>query len=122
LARDSRKVLESHPWRGNLRQLQQIVARSLAISPTQEVSPEHVEEALSHDARSGATPILGRPLAPPFTLKTVEEELHKHYFDRALTETHGNQEQAARLLGFRSAQAMVPHLKKLGIDPSRYKH
>lgn len=121
LAPASRKVLESHPWRGNLRQLQQIVARAMAVSPGQEVTPEHVTEALSHDARSGAVPILGRPLGTAFSLKAVEDELRRHYFDRALTESRGNQEQAARLLGFRSAQAMVPHLKKLNVDPARYK-
>lgn len=121
LAPASRKVLESHPWRGNLRQLQQIVARAMAVSPAQEVTPEHVTEALSHDARSGAVPILCRPLGTAFSLKAVEDELRRHYFDRALTESRGNQEQAARLLGFRSAQAMVPHLKKLNIVPARYK-
>jgi DNA-binding NtrC family response regulator len=123
LARASRKVLESHPWRGNLRQLQQIVARALAISPNQaqEVSKEHVEEALSHDARSGATSILGRPLGPPFSLKAVEEELRRHYFHRALADARGNQEQAARLLGFASAQAMASQMKKLSIDASDYK-
>jgi len=117
----SRKALESHPWRGNLRQLQQIIARAMAIAPGQDVMPEHVAEALSHDARSGATPILGRPLGPPFSLKTVEEELRRHYFSRALADAHGNQEQAARLLGFASAQALASQMKKLNVDASRYK-
>lgn len=117
----SRKVLGSQPWRGNLRQLQQIVARAMAISPAQEVTPEHVQEALSHDARSGATPILGRPLGAPFSLDATEEEVRRHYFDRALTLSKGSPAEAARLLGYSNPATFTAQMRALGIDRLLYK-
>lgn len=117
----ARKVLASTRWRGNLRQLQQVVARLFAIVQTEQITPEHIEEALENDARIGEVPVLGRPLGDQFSLKAVEQEVRRHYCNRALSEAHGNQEAAARLLGLRSAQTLAGQLKKLGIDPRRYK-
>ena len=89
-------LLEAYHWPGNIRELENVVERIVAIEdretitvaclPLEIVNPQHKEE----------TQFLFRP---GFNLSSYVDELTKKYVNQALLATAGNLRQAAPLLG-----------------------
>ena len=57
--------------------------------------------------------VLGRPLGEGLDLPELLASVERSYIERALEETSGNKTEAARLLGYKSYQALDYRLKKL---------
>lgn len=82
-------LLKQHPWKGNVRELRNVIERSLIIADTDTLTPDSLPLNLQHPQSDAATPYSG------FDLSGVE----KMHIRKVLTYTNGNKTETARLLG-----------------------
>ena len=104
-------------WPGNVRQLENAVARLVALSTGGEIGPQHAAPGSAEDS---AEPPVRRevPQALPPESQTLWERLdafERGLIDQALQASGGNQSEAARRLGV-SRSAFVDRLKKYGFQ------
>lgn len=93
LSDESVKLLLKHPWRGNVRELENVIERAVLVS----VGPEIGTAALliGEEALSGDTPAVPLSAAMDEVLSRVEKER----IVEALLKSDGNRSSAARALG-----------------------
>jgi DNA-binding NtrC family response regulator len=100
LSPESIRLLESHPWRGNVRELRNVMTRVAVLLPkgTEVIQPSHIlphlepveaEAPLPHKGSEGVFIPLGT------SLREVEEILIKE----TLRHTNGNKSKASSMLG-----------------------
>lgn len=100
LAEPVRKALTGYNWPGNVRELRNILESMAVLDADGVLSVDDVPEAAgplqlldgshTHTASvSGADTLIGKPLA----------DVERYYMERALAQTEGNREEAARMLG-----------------------
>jgi DNA-binding NtrC family response regulator len=88
----------AYPWKGNARELENVIERVLALSDSEEIGAEDLPLEVG-----GAAP--GSPAADPRDLRPLAEtrmslrELEDRYIDEVLGLTGGNKVKAARILG-----------------------
>lgn len=87
------KALEAAPWPGNIRQLENAIARGVLLAQGSYLHPRDLFGVLPSAASPG--PILIAPAGQPVTLREMEQQM----IFQALQETSGNRTHAARLLG-----------------------
>ncbi|MBM4286336.1 MAG: sigma-54-dependent Fis family transcriptional regulator [Deltaproteobacteria bacterium] len=86
------KTLENAPWPGNVRHLENAVARGVLLAQGNSIHPQD----LLGDAARGAVPAqVQAPSGQPVTLREMEQRL----IFQTLHETDGNRTHAAKLLG-----------------------
>ena len=98
ISRDAIQWLERQPWKGNARELENVIERALALTDTDEIGVADLPTA-----RSGPDPtsvanleaLLQKVGQAQFTLL----ELENRYTAQVLEMTGGNKVQAARILG-----------------------
>jgi DNA-binding NtrC family response regulator len=103
------KVLTDYYWPGNVRQLENIIERAMALSsgPVLDAADIHLDSRPAPSpANSGSVPFLPEGM----TLEQWEDEMIREAMRRA----HGNKSEAARLLGL-SRNALRYRLGKLGV-------
>ncbi len=103
------KVLMDYHWPGNVRQLENIIERSMALSsgPVLDAADIHLDLRPA----AGSSPAGGAPFLPEgMTLEQWEDEMIREAMRRA----QGNKSEAARLLGL-SRNALRYRLGKLGV-------
>jgi DNA-binding NtrC family response regulator len=111
---EAARLLESYPWRGNVREVRNMVERALLLCEGSEILPEHLPiESMAANSisfaaaapppaptpamsfpRAGAPDVMGRPTMP---MGAVDEERERIL--RVLAECAGNQTRAAKVLG-----------------------
>jgi len=118
----------AYSWKGNVRELRNVVERSVIITPNGEpIQPQHLSLGVSKKP----TPALSTPTAsapatspksesspifqPGFCLSEYLEQLESRYILDALHQTEGNQLRAAKLLGI-ERHVLRYRMKKLGIS------
>jgi two-component system response regulator AtoC len=102
-------------WPGNVRQLENVVARMVALSGGGEIGVESLVEpppAARADARPEASPT-GDP-ADGHTLREQVETLERSVIARTMTAVRGNQSEAARRLGI-SRNTLTERLRRYEI-------
>ncbi|HEY6308127.1 MAG TPA: sigma-54 dependent transcriptional regulator [Candidatus Angelobacter sp.] len=107
------KVLTEYHWPGNVRQLENIMERAVALSsgPVLDAGDIHLDARPLPGAPGAAGPPSGVPFLPDgMTLEQWEDELIREAMRRA----SGNKSEAARLLGL-SRNALRYRLSKLGV-------
>ncbi|GAB4027319.1 sigma-54-dependent transcriptional regulator [Spirosoma gilvum] len=89
------KKLQQHPWKGNIRELKNIIERAVILAESPQNTPtELTPELLPYEMQTaGPAANAGNELA--LDLATVEQR----HIRRVLQHTHGNKAEAARLLG-----------------------
>ncbi|ABC82009.1 sigma-54-dependent transcriptional regulator [Anaeromyxobacter dehalogenans] len=98
-------------WPGNVRQLENVVARMVALSGGGEIGPDAFEAT---GAPAGGA---GRPAAPPSegegtrTLRAQLDELERAVIARTMVAVRGNQSEAARRLGI-SRNTLTERLRR----------
>jgi DNA-binding NtrC family response regulator len=90
LSPELKQRLTEYHWPGNVRELENVIRRTLVLSPGSELGPEALEV-------SAPTPITESSSAPQpgQTLRDVERQL----FEATLASTGGNRSRTAQLLG-----------------------
>jgi two-component system response regulator PilR (NtrC family) len=107
------KLLMNYPFPGNIRELENVVERSLILDRTI-IS----ESSLPEQVRSARTVGLGSEVSIPdegMALEPLLEDLEKRYLLKALDKTGGAKKKAADLLGM-SFRSFRYRLAKFGLD------
>jgi len=112
ISAEALRLLEEHPWRGNVRELQNAIERAVALEQTEAILPESLPEAVRGVGRADLRdePTAEFPdLGEGFDLEARGEEFYRHYIALALERAGGVQVKAAELLGmsFRSFRYYV---------------
>ena len=81
------EALMIHSWRGNVRELKNIIERSVILSDSNELTMDTLPFDFNHHPHS--------PAESDFSLESIEKE----HIQKVLAYTQGNKTQAARLLG-----------------------
>jgi two-component system response regulator AtoC len=130
LSPDAMRVLLAAPWNGNVRELKNVIERAMIVVPNgTSIQPEHLNMYISSAAApppvtSVAEPqsknafIIDTNLDDPsknFSLKGVVEQVERAFIERALSQSNGNQQRAAKILGI-ERHVLRYHLKKYGIQ------
>jgi two-component system NtrC family response regulator len=85
ITKDAIKLLENGTWKGNIRELKNIIERAVIL----EDSDQLTASALPYDLQNNLS-----PTTLSFELATIE----KHHIQKVLQHTGGNKTEAARLL------------------------
>jgi two-component system response regulator PilR (NtrC family) len=103
LSQETIDLLEVYEWPGNIRELENVIERAVALEKSQTILPESLPEHIAKrvpkgPAAAGLLPESG------FNLEEHVEGLEKEYITQALARAGGVQVKAAELLGmsFRS--------------------
>ena len=129
---EAARLLEAYSWRGNVREVRNVVERALLLCEGSEILPEHLPiESMAANAISfanvpapGMTPPLAaapapspvdvaRPTAP---MGAVEDE--KDRILRVLAECAGSQTRAAKVLGI-ARSTLIARLDEYGVPRPR---
>ncbi len=89
-------LLEAYHWPGNIRELENVVERVVAIEDRETITAACLPLEIVNPQRKEETQFLFRP---GFNLSAYVDELTKKYVNQALLATAGNLRQAAPLLG-----------------------
>ena len=113
----------SHPWPGNIRELENVIERAVLFADTQQIqladlSPELRESGLPQRPRASVAP----PAMDVSTnieglkeqVKAAMSRLERELIQRALDQTAGNVTHAARLLKI-SRKGLQLKMKELGL-------
>ncbi len=116
LQEDALALLERYDWPGNIRQLENVIERTVIMTDRNPVMTGDIEKILAEEARIQSTAeyrplpaMIGRPYA------RVREQERKIIVD-ALQQSGGNKTQAAKQLGL-TARQLHYRLAKLEIQP-----
>jgi two-component system response regulator AtoC len=103
LTDEAARLLESHVWEGNVRELRNVIDRALLWSDGADIEPEHLPETIRNPPPSEPLPVVVDDLPEPSAADgrwTPEEQAERTRILEALRAEGGNQTRAARRLGF----------------------
>lgn len=119
LAPETLERLLDYDWPGNIRQLQNVVCRSVVMASGTILLPEHLPP-LGREERQAEGPvspefILKESFPPGFSVRDVLRRAEMQAMKWVLNRTSGNKAQAARLLDM-SRKAFVYKCQEYGLD------
>lgn len=91
IAPEAMIMLEEYHFPGNIRELENLMERAVALCNRQRIEPRHLPDALCAQVM--------RPFPTNRPVKPTLEEVEKEYIQWVLTQTDGNQTTAAEILG-----------------------
>ena len=113
VSRPALDLLQKHDWPGNIRELENVIERAVALEGTPSVQPESLPPVVRGGTARADTPAsgAGRELLPAegLDLEARVQEIERGYLAQALERANGVQVKAAELLGmsFRSFRYYV---------------
>lgn len=110
----ARNLMLQHSWPGNVRELRNTLLRASIWATGDTITVEDVAESLAVTVTRKTDTVLGHSLDQPMCLPDIIADVARHYLERAMTQTHGNKSEAARLLGLGSYQTLSNWLQKYG--------
>ncbi len=118
----ARQILEEYNWPGNIRELKNIIERTVLLEDGPVLKPEHLKklkmENFTHDLPLRIQECLVNPLPDEgIALEELVGELENALVQKAYDASHGNQSLAARLLGL-NRDKLRYRLKQYGIKES----
>ncbi|MEM7700540.1 MAG: nitrogen regulation protein NR(I) [Pseudomonadota bacterium] len=134
LTADAVEALEKHTWRGNVRELRNVMFRLAVLARDDVVEAAQLDDLILSELTSSVSPI---HLGPPDFEAAVTHWLHeedpahgtvyhralaafeKPLIEHALAETRGNQLRAAKLLGI-NRNTLRKRIGELGVEPDRF--
>jgi two-component system, NtrC family, response regulator PilR len=117
IAPEAVALLQTYPFPGNVRELENVLERALTLSTGATITPDHIR--LRAGTRpAGADMSVSAPVSGPETgtaLGSQLESIERDAIVKALEKTRYNKTAAAKLLGM-SFRALRYRIKKLGIE------
>ncbi|MBU1154309.1 MAG: sigma 54-interacting transcriptional regulator, partial [Proteobacteria bacterium] len=116
VSRRAMQALMEHPWPGNVRQLENVVARAVILSKGQRLDLEDFSDLIGEGEPAGPSNgglISGLP-EEGATIKDMEREL----IEKTLAQCGGNKSQAAKRLGI-SRKGLYEKLERYGVADSQ---
>ena len=101
-------LLQQYSWPGNIRELENVIERLQILSPTDEIPPELIAEQLGSRIRGNPAHYENLPL------EEAVGSFEKNLIARALKQSGGNKNQAAKLLGVKTS-TLYYKLEKYGL-------
>ncbi|MGC1730802.1 MAG: helix-turn-helix domain-containing protein, partial [Steroidobacteraceae bacterium] len=117
---DAIQALQAYPFPGNVRELENVLERSLTLSTGGTISAEHIRlrsgvRPATTDAAAAPAAAVSPPVTGDTTLGNQLESIERDAIIKALEKTRYNKTAAAKLLGM-SFRALRYRIKKLGIE------
>ena len=113
LSAEAKRRLDDYPFPGNVRELENLIERAVALSTGTEVTVDALPSVL----RRPAGLLADGPLPEGFSLETHLEGIERELIDRALAESRGVKKDAAARLGLTFRQ-FRHRMKKLAGEPA----
>jgi len=109
LSHEAMELLVAHDWPGNIRELENVVERAVALEATPAILPGSLPPALTGDVVRVGAPVAESLPDSGFDLEAHVKEIEMSYIAAALKRANGVQVRAAELLGmsFRSFRYYV---------------
>jgi two-component system response regulator PilR (NtrC family) len=95
ISEEAMSLLQDHAWPGNVRQLENVIERAVALETTEAVLPERLPEEIRRPSRSEPLPAMEDGFSLDAYLLSIEARLLREALDRA----KGDRAEAARRLG-----------------------
>ncbi len=114
---DALNIILSHPWRGNVRELQSTLLRAALWSHGDKILPEDMRQALFQMPEHGSdnAGIMNRDVSQGIDLDELIGDLTRHYIPLALDAARGKKADAVKLLGLKNHQTLDNRMKKYGL-------
>jgi two-component system response regulator AtoC len=112
--RDAADVLKRYPWPGNIRELKNVIERTMILAPDGDIDASRLPAELRNFGAAqprnagAAAPAAGNGEPPRHTLREVEDR----YIEQVLAAVGQNKTRAARVLGIHPT-SLLRRLKKL---------
>ena len=107
-------VLQSYPWPGNIRELENVIERCVALEPSNFISVDSLPAYLRH-TKSPESLFVDDIPAEGLDLEKVVGEYEREFLLKALKRTNGIRKDAAELLKI-TFRSLRYRLKKYGLD------
>ncbi len=117
LSAEAVQTLQTYPFPGNVRELENVLERALTLSSEGVITPEHIRLRASVPPAATEAPAPGGAAAAESStaLGSQLESIERDAIIKALEKTRYNKTAAAKLLGM-SFRALRYRIKKLGIE------
>jgi DNA-binding NtrC family response regulator len=118
---EAMELLVSHPWPGNVRQLENAIERACVTCRDGVIRPENLPPDVRHRTshkKSGLQVDLNRPL--PGQLAEITANFEERYLRRALKRTRGHVGRCARISGL-SRRSITDKIAQYKIDKEEFK-
>jgi two-component system response regulator PilR (NtrC family) len=112
-SQDAITILQNYHWKGNIRELENIIERVLLLSNEDVIGAESLPEEIRINTDMETVPVSGG-----IDFDKLMENTEKAYLLKALEETNGVKTEAAKLLKL-TFRSFRHKLKKYGIDKKR---
>lgn len=109
---DAMKLLIHHPWKGNVRELENVIERVLLLTDKEEIAPSDIPLEISDTAWENN--VLPKMEKSGIDLDAIVEGIEKKYLLEALQLTDGAKTEAAKMLNL-SFRSFRHRLQKYGI-------
>ncbi len=133
ISKEAIAMLEARHWRGNVRELRNVVFRLALMARKELIDAETMNEVIGPEIGQAAIPetrgfngalefwLDANSPAPGALYHAALAAFEKPLFEHALRETGGNQLRAAQLLGI-NRNTLRKRLSELEINPDRFNH
>lgn len=118
ISRDALSFLSSREWKGNIRELKNIISRMLIFADSENLGMEDIPEELRAEVRTFPVKSVAGTDATHFVVPRVLplDDVEREYLRFVLQKTRSNKAEAAKLLGMKRT-TLIMRLKKLGLMP-----
>lgn len=97
LSQSALAVLQGFPWKGNVRELENVIERAVLLATTGTIGPEHLPHEYEGMLRDCSKPASGAPLSSE--VRGSLWEMERELIFKTLTRVKGNRTHAAKELG-----------------------
>ena len=112
-------LLRAYPWPGNIRELKNVIERTMILAPEGDIDVEDLPEEIRDFDRPEVTPaeiMTSADISPTGVQFVTLRELEQRYIHEVLSATGNNKTQAAKILGIHSTSLMRRLKKEDGED------